>query len=121
MPVLTVTQNQPITKQKQQTISALPPRGYMISGGSFVRDLNYDLPEDASTEWTEHEEHIFRAIMLETGWPRYLAICAYRRGDPISKRRLCRDTSGGEWHFLPEGIRANGMYCDSECARASKA
>ena len=95
-------------------IGALPPRGYMISNGTVTRDLNHNLPESPNA-WTEEAQRFIRAIQVETGCDRIAAIRAYRRGDAITRRRFCADTSAGDYHFLPAGARANVLYCDASC------
>jgi hypothetical protein len=100
-------------------IGALPPRGYMISNGSLIRDPNHDLPA-LPNAWTEAAQRIIRAIQVDTGCDRMAAIRAYRRGDAIARRRFCADTSAGDYHFLPADARGNVLYCDASC-RASAA
>lgn len=107
-----------VESDKPQTISALPPRGYMISNGSLTRDLNHDLPQDTATAWTEHEERIFRAIQYEGG-ERAAAIREYQRNQQAYlTRRFCADTTGSDYHFLPLGARANQRTCGASCRAA---
>jgi hypothetical protein len=103
--------------RKVQTISALPPRGYMISNGSLTRDVNHDLPqEERRTEWTENEQHIIRAVQVETGCDRPTAIRALVRRDAVTVgRTFCADTSGGDFHFLPLGARKTKVVCGPDC------
>jgi hypothetical protein len=102
-------------------IPALPPQGYMLSNGGIVRDLNHELPPEVGTEWTEHEEHIFRAIQYQSG-TRAEAIRAYRRNPTrYLRRRFCVDTTGNDWHFLPEDARSNQIACNSSCRTAAEA
>ena len=101
---------------KSMTVPALPPPGYALSAGSLNHDLNHGVPvlPDA---WTEMAQRIVRAIQVETGCTRLAAIRAYRRGDVVCCRRLCGDTSGGDYHFLPADARGNVLFCDRECRR----
>lgn len=107
----------PTESRKPQTISALPPRGYMISSGSLTRDVNHDLPQDPAKEWTEHEQRIIRAIQIDTGCDRPAAVRMLARRDAIVSRRFCGDTSGNDFHFLPDGARKGMVFCDPDCRR----
>jgi hypothetical protein len=102
-------------------IPALPPAAFMLANGGISRNLNHDLPAEVGTEWTEHEEHVFRAIQY-SGGTRGAAIRAYRR-NPFRylARRFCVDRTGQDWHFLTENARGNQTACNAECRAAATA